>query len=105
MAADMDTIIGDDIVFKGSLKFNGKLSLKGQFKGTIDSGGELVIEETANVDADIVAGIVLINGKLRGNLEAKERIEIQSSGVVNADIKTPILVVESGAKFIGNSVM
>lgn len=101
----IDTIIGDDIVFKGTLKFHNALKIKGQFKGTIESDGELFIGESGQVDADITIGSLTVDGNLRGNVDAKQKVHIGKTGVVNGDFKTPTLSVDSGAKFTGNCVM
>ena len=68
-----DTIIGEDIIFKGTLRFNNSLRLKGQMKGTIESNGNLIVDETGQVDADIIVSSLAVNGSLRGNVEASER--------------------------------
>ena len=83
-----DTIIGEDIIFKGTLRFNNSLRLKGQMKGTIESNGNLIV-----------------NGSLRGNVEAREKIEVGKTGSIVGDIKTPLLSIESGAKLSGNCIM
>lgn len=101
----IDTIIGDDIVFKGSLKFSNSLKVKGQFKGTIESDGELYIGETGEVEADILIVTLGVSGSLRGNVEAKGRVDITKSAVIVGDIKTPMISIEPGGKFTGNCVM
>lgn len=100
-----DTIIGEDIVFKGTLRFNNSLRLKGQMKGTIESNGDLIVDETGQVDADITVNSLSVNGVLRGNVEAREKIEVGKTGSVIGDIKTPSLDIQSGAKFSGNCIM
>ena len=100
-----DTIIGEDIVFKGTLRFNNSLRLKGQMKGTIESNGDLIVDETGQVDADITVNSLSVNGILRGNVEAREKIEVGKTGTVIGDIKTPSLDIQSGAKFSGNCIM
>ncbi|MEM7184307.1 MAG: polymer-forming cytoskeletal protein [Spirochaetota bacterium] len=101
----IDTIIGDDIVFKGTLKFNHSLKIKGQFKGTIESTGELFIGETGQVNADIVVGSLGVDGSLSGNVEAGQKIRIGKTANVSGDLKTSELAIESGAKFTGSCVM
>ena len=100
-----DTIIGEDIIFKGTLRFNNSLRLKGQMKGTIESNGNLIVEETGRVDADIIVSSLAVNGSLRGNVEAREKIEVGKTGSIVGDIKTPLLSIESGAKLSGNCIM
>jgi cytoskeletal protein CcmA (bactofilin family) len=101
----IDTIIGEDIVFKGTLKFHNALKIKGQFKGIIESDGELFIGETGEVDADITVGSLGVDGSLRGNIDATTKVHVGKTGVVIGDIKTPTLSIETGAKFTGSCVM
>jgi cytoskeletal protein CcmA (bactofilin family) len=101
----VDTIIGEDIIFKGTLRFNNSLRLKGQMKVTIESNGDLIVDETGQVDADITVSSLSVNGVLRGNVEAREKIEVGKTGSIIGDIKTPLLNIESGAKFSGNCLM
>lgn len=100
-----DTIIGEDIVFKGNLRFNNSLRLKGQFKGTIESIGNLIVEDTGLVEADVVVNSLNVNGSVRGNVYAKEKIDVGKTGSIIGDIKTPLLHIEPGAKFSGNCIM
>lgn len=102
---DIVTIIGDDIVFKGSLRFNHSLQIKGQFKGTIESNGKLIVSDTGNVEADIIVGNLTIDGAVKGNIEAQEKIQMGRASTVIGDIKTPLLEIQTGAKFSGNCLM
>ncbi|GBF40959.1 polymer-forming cytoskeletal family protein [Leptospira ellinghausenii] len=101
----IDTIISDDITFRGTLSFNQTLKIKGQFKGTITSHGKLIIDETGDVEADVEVGSLVVLGNLKGNVDAKEKVELKKNGKVVGDIKTPGLEVEFGSKIIGNCIM
>ena len=100
-----DTFISDDIVFKGSIKFNTTLRVRGHIKGTIEATGELVVEDVGVVDADINVNKLIANGTIKGNIEAKEKIEVGKTGVIVGDIKCPTLQMDSGSKFTGNCAM
>lgn len=101
----INTIISEDIVFKGLLKFEHVLRVRGHIKGSIESNGELVIEPTGQIEADVLVNSVSVQGELRGNIEAREKVEISKTGVVIGDIKTSQLSVEPGAKFTGSCAM
>lgn len=102
---NIDTIIGDDISFRGTLTFKDTLKIKGQFKGSISSPGRLIIDETGDVEADIEVGSLVVLGNLRGNVDAKEKIELKKPGKLVGDIKTPGLEVETGSRLLGNCIM
>jgi len=101
----VDTIINDDISFRGTLSFSQTLKIKGQFKGTITSAGKLIIDETGDVEADVEVGSLLVLGNLKGNVEAKEKVELKKPGKIVGDIKSPGLEVEFGSRIIGNCIM
>jgi len=100
-----DTVIGEDITFRGTLKFTQSLKIKGHFKGNIQSPGKLIIDDSGDVEADIEVGSLVVEGSLRGNVDAKEKIELKKNGKIIGDIKTPGLEVESGSKLLGNCIM
>lgn len=101
----INTIISEDIIFKGLLKFEHTLRVRGQIKGSIESNGELVIEQTGQIEADVLVNSLSVQGELRGNVEAREKVDIGKTGVVIGDIKTNQLSVEPGAKFTGSCAM
>nr|OBZ98171.1 Polymer-forming cytoskeletal family protein [Leptospira interrogans serovar Copenhageni/Icterohaemorrhagiae] len=69
----IDTVIGDDIHFRGKLKFNNSLKIKGNFKGTIETTGKLVVGDTGEVEADIQTGTLEVEGNLKGNVSANQK--------------------------------
>jgi cytoskeletal protein CcmA (bactofilin family) len=100
-----DTVIGEDIVFRGLVKFENTLRIRGHLKGSIESNGDLVIEPGGNVEADILVNSLVVQGQLKGNIEARDKVEIGKTGVVIGDIKTSQLGIEVGAKFTGSCAM
>ena len=105
MSDGIDTIIGEDIVFRGKLQFSKKLQINGNFKGTIESDGTLIIGDKGYLDGDINVGSLVVDGKVHGNSDASKNVKISKTGVINGDIKTPDIQIESGGKFVGNCVM
>lgn len=91
--------------FKGELSFEETFRIDGKFEGTIPSGSELILGDTAEVDADIRVERVSINGSLKGTVRASERIEIHPRARVTADIHAPVLKIEEGAYFQGSCDM
>ena len=91
--------------FKGELSFEDTLRIDGKFEGTIRSANQLIIGETAEVDADIQVGSVSIDGTVRGTVVAKSKIEIHPHGKVFAQLKAPVLKIEEGALFQGACTM
>jgi cytoskeletal protein CcmA (bactofilin family) len=91
--------------FTGDLKFEEGFRIDGKFEGKITSGSELVIGETADVEAEIHVKKLAVNGSLRGNVVASERIDLQPKARILADLTTPALSIEEGAFFQGSCKM
>ena len=83
--------------FHGELTFEETFRIDGRFEGKIRSGSELILGDSADVDADIQVGRLSVNGKLQGNVQATERIELLAKARVFATLSAPILKVEEGA--------
>jgi cytoskeletal protein CcmA (bactofilin family) len=90
---------------KGELSFEETFRIDGRFEGRIPSGGELVLGDSAEVDAEIHVERISVNGSLKGTVRASERVEIHPRARVTADLHTPILRVEEGAFFQGSCEM
>jgi cytoskeletal protein CcmA (bactofilin family) len=91
--------------FKGELSFEETFRIDGKFEGTIPSGSELILGDTAEVDAEIRVERVSINGTLTGSVHASERIEIHPRARVTAELHAPVLKIEEGAFFQGTCDM
>ena len=91
--------------FKGELSFEDTLRIDGKFEGTIRSDNELVVGDTADVNADIHVGSISIDGTVRGKVVPKSKIEIHPHGKVFADLTSPVLKIEEGALFQGACLM
>jgi len=102
---NVDTILTDDITFTGELSFTKALIIKGQFIGSINATGDLYIEESARVEAEIHANSIFIKGQVKGNIVADTRVELNGSAMVVGDITSPRIVMDTGCRFDGISRM
>lgn len=92
-------------LFQGELTFEETFRIDGKFEGTIRSGSELILGDSAEVNAEIYVRRLSVNGSLRGSVDASEKVEILSRARVNADVRTPLLKVEEGAFLQGRCHM
>lgn len=99
------TILTSGCHFEGKLYCRGSSRIAGRIEGRIISEGLLIIEDDAQITADIVADEAVIQGNVQGKLEAKTRLELASTSNFNGDISTPVLIVHEGARFNGRSTM
>ena len=83
-----DTIVEDDIFFKGTIKLKKPFLIRGKLEGKIFSDSDVVVDSNAVVNSDIEASRVLVKGKVEGKIIGKELIFVTSTGSVDGDITT-----------------
>lgn len=91
--------------YRGELEFEDTMRIDGRFNGKITSKNELIVGESASIDADIQVGRIAISGTVMGKIRADQKIEIHRSGRVFCELETPALIIEEGAIFQGSCVM
>jgi cytoskeletal protein CcmA (bactofilin family) len=97
----MNTIIGKDTVFSGTLDVKGELRVDGTVKGKILCSDCVTIGSTGVVEAEIEADSAIIAGRMVGNVDTAEKIELQAKCEMEGDLKTKSLIIEQGAVFCG----
>lgn len=102
---EITTILGRGTSFEGKLTFEGTVRIDGRFAGEINTDGTLIIGETAQVEANIQAAIVVVHGRVRGDVIATESLEIRSPARVEGNLVTPNLTIEKGSFFEGQCSM
>lgn len=96
-------LLTEGTFFEGHLRFNGVLKMGGEFKGSLESKGTLVVQEGAKVEGKIVVDTVIVSGEM-SNVEifSKKKVLLQSTAVVKGFIETAVLEIKDGALFEGN---
>lgn len=101
----VETIIGEETFFKGSLQAGGTVRIDGKFEGDISSTGDIIIGETGLVTAQIQAKNAMIAGTLQGNAVVMEKLELLSTAKLYGDIEATVLSIGEGAVFKGACTM
>ncbi|MBI2080309.1 MAG: polymer-forming cytoskeletal protein [candidate division NC10 bacterium] len=94
-------LIGKGIMVRGEISGNGDLHVAGRMEGKVNLTGTLVVEEGAEMDADVHATAIVVGGRVRGNLMAAARIELLPSGRLDGNCRARSLVVRDGALLNG----
>lgn len=102
---EIKAFLGRDTEFTGKLVFNGAVRLDGKFSGEIFTGGNVIVGDTAVIDADIDVDNAVISGRVNGNIKAKSKVELNPPGKIFGNIETPVLVIKEGVVFEGNCHM
>jgi cytoskeletal protein CcmA (bactofilin family) len=72
---------------------------------TIKTDGFHYIGKSAEVSADIEAGILILEGTVRATSSPRDRIEMMSTGRLYGDLDTAKLQIADGVVFEGNCRM
>ena len=98
-------ILDNGCQFEGRLTFEGTVKIGGDFKGEIFTNDTLIVNETANIDAQVEAEYIIIKGQVAGNLFARRKVVMQPPAIFKGTVTTPSLQIEEGVAFEGASYM
>src|SRR5262245_9979451 len=94
--------LGSSIRIKGEFSAKEDVVIAGHVEGSINVEGHLVIvENCAELAADIVARAIVVSGTLKGSLVAEERIELRNNATVEGEMQAPRVGMAEGAIFRG----
>lgn len=99
-----ETILGATSELEGSLVSQANVRLDGTFTGSLEIHGNVLVGETAKINADINAKNISIAGAVRGNVNGK-KVQLLRTGRVWGDINATALTTEEGAFIDGKISM
>jgi cytoskeletal protein CcmA (bactofilin family) len=99
-----DTVLGASSSMDGKLHSEGNVRLDGEFTGTLEIKGNVLVGETAKINADIAARNISIAGAVRGNVTGN-KVQLLRTGRIWGDITANALTTEEGAFIDGKITM
>ncbi len=99
-----ETVLGTNSTLNGTLESRANIRLDGEFTGTLKITGNVLVGETAEINADIHAKNVSIAGAVRGNVSGK-KVQLLRTAKVWGDISATALTTEEGAFIDGKISM
>ena len=103
--SEIKAFLGPGSQFEGKLVFNEIVRLDGAFRGEVTSHDTLIVGESADIQADVQVGTLILSGRFKGNVKAKTRVELRAPAQVDGTIETPALSVEDGVTLNGTITM
>jgi cytoskeletal protein CcmA (bactofilin family) len=98
--------LGKETRFSGMMKFKETLRIQGQFKGTIEAGGDLIVDKDAVVEADhINVDSLTVYGDVTGDIRAVDKVDMMTGAKVRGDITAARLRLADGVLFEGQCGM
>lgn len=105
-ATEITALLGRGTHFEGKLAFDGRVRIDGSFRGEISSEDTLIVGDGADIEAEILAGIVIIKGgSVTGNVRARRSIELHVPAKVTGTLHAPEVFIDKGVQFSGSCTM
>jgi cytoskeletal protein CcmA (bactofilin family) len=103
---ELQALLGQGTSFEGVLAFEGRVRIDGKLRGRVASEGVLILGPSADVEAQIEVGTLIVRGAtVRGEVIAKRLVEIYAPSKVLANVRTAQLFLDKGASFDGTCTM
>ena len=99
------SIIGSETRFEGIINTDETTRIDGEFKGTVNANGMLIIGETGKIFGDIFARDVMVAGEIKGNIQSKGKTDVAGTGRIYGDLVTRSLMIDENAVFQGQCAM
>ncbi len=99
-----ETVLGANSKLEGHFISEGNVRLDGEFSGTLDIQGNVLVGETAKINANIEARNISIAGSVRGNVTGN-KVQLLRTGRIWGDITASALTTEEGAFIDGKITM
>ena len=96
---EIETIIGKGTVFTGTVNGKGAIRVDGQLDGDLQTSGDLMVGESAQIKAQVKARSAIVGGVIYGNMEIQEKLELLPTAQLHGDIKVGALIIGEGAVF------
>lgn len=103
--SEIKAFLGPGSQFEGKLVFNEIVRLDGAFRGEVTSRDTLIVGETADIQADVEVGTLILSGRYKGNIKAATKVELRAPAKVDGAIETPALSIEDGVILNGTVTM
>jgi cytoskeletal protein CcmA (bactofilin family) len=99
-----DTVIGANCELEGTFTSSGNVRMDGKFNGMLVITGNILVGESADIQADINAQNISIAGTVRGNVIGN-KVQLLRTGRIWGDISASALTTEEGAFIDGKITM
>jgi len=101
----IDTVIGAEAVFEGTLNTKNSVCVEGTFRGKLHSEGAVILSRSGSIEADVIAGYISVNGTLRGNVRALQQLDVGETGVIHGEVQAAAVTVAKGGVLEGTCRM
>lgn len=101
----VETSVGAETVFKGSISTGKPIRIDGYYEGSIDSDNIVIISKTGRFNGDMKCRELQLAGRGEGSVVCTQLLEFTADGEFKGDISTANIVVCEGSVIDGNLKM
>jgi cytoskeletal protein CcmA (bactofilin family) len=101
----LNNILAKNSKWNGTLKAEGGVRIDGEYEGSLNTNGTLVVGKDGLVKAEVHVKDAIIGGTVVGNVTASNKIELQSGASLTGDVKCRGLIIDNDVFFEGSSKM
>jgi cytoskeletal protein CcmA (bactofilin family) len=98
-----DLIIGAGVTFNGDIRVDGRVSVSGQVKGSIDAR-DLRVELDGRVDGQVRVNNLEVKGAVGQDITSSDSVLVHSTGLVHGRLRCAELEIERGGRVTGQIV-
>ena len=99
------TIIGPGTKVSGEIHSEGTIRIEGEVSGRVECDDTIVVHESGFVQADLIAGQIIVSGTVEGSIAAHSRLEVTDRAKIIGDITAPRISIAEGVIFEGKCTM
>ena len=102
MAASAPTLIGRTSFVRGRIIGTGDVEIAGRVEGDISTSGEVTVDATGIVAANVAASRIIVRGAVKGDLTAEDVLVVESGARIVGDLKAPRIAIAPGGLVRGH---
>ena len=99
----LQVMLSEGAFFEGELRFRGSARIAGQLKGSVKGTGSLIIESSAQVEADLEVDHLILLGDFKGRAKASKSVLMEPPARFVGEVSSPSLTIKEGVFFEGSS--
>tara|TARA_B100000965_G_scaffold291413_1_gene249204 strand:+ start:153 stop:554 length:402 start_codon:yes stop_codon:yes gene_type:complete len=92
-------------VLEGSLNSESDIRVDGCLRGSIKTGGRIVLGETGVIEGEVSCKTAIIGGELKASIVSQDLLTLKSTAKLTGEIIAGKLAIEPGAVFSGKCSM
>jgi cytoskeletal protein CcmA (bactofilin family) len=91
------SVIGPGAFVRGRLTGASSVEVRGRVEGDIDVSGDVSVEGSGLIAANVAGRRIVVRGAVKGDLTATEAIEMETGARVVGDVRAPRISIAPGA--------